>query len=127
MTEQQAKLFRTKLDSVIEELDDETALDVQTLFPEWRIKDYTVGDRVRHGELLYKCVQAHTAQSDWTPDITPALWTRVSIDEFPEWIQPTGAQDAYRLGAKVSHNGKHWISDIDFNTYEPGVYGWSEV
>ena len=47
--------------------------------------------------------------------------------EFPEWRQPTGAHDAYSKGDKVSHNGKHWVSDVDGNVWEPGVYGWSEV
>lgn len=46
--------------------------------------------------------------------------------EWPEWIQPTGAHNAYAKGAKVSHNGKRWISDVDANTWEPGVYGWTE-
>ena len=128
MKRSEANAYRTKIDRVIAGVDDETALDVQVLFQIWEIgKAYIMGDRVQYNGLLYKCVQGHTSQSDWTPDITPALWTRVSVDEYPEWIQPTGAQDAYRLGAKVSHNGKHWTSDIDYNTYEPSVYGWSEV
>ena len=48
-------------------------------------------------------------------------------DEYPEWVQPTGAHDAYAQGAKVSHNGKKWTSDIAANVWEPGVYGWTEV
>lgn len=48
-------------------------------------------------------------------------------EEYPEWIQPTGAHDAYAQGAKVSHNGKKWTSDIAANVWEPGVYGWTEV
>lgn len=48
-------------------------------------------------------------------------------EEYPEWFQPTGAHDAYAQGAKVSHNGKKWTSDIPNNVYEPGVYGWMEV
>ena len=48
-------------------------------------------------------------------------------EEYPEWVQPTGAHDAYEQGAKVSHNGKKWTSDIPNNVYEPGVYGWTEV
>lgn len=43
------------------------------------------------------------------------------------WVQPTGAHDAYAQGAKVSHNGKKWTSDIAANVWEPGVYGWTEV
>ena len=51
----------------------------------------------------------------------------VSLEEWPAWVQPTGAHDAYAKGAKVSHNDKHWISEVDDNTWEPGVYGWTEV
>lgn len=108
-------------------LSDEDALEGVELFPLWTIKAYEVGDRIRYNDVLYKCVQAHTAQADWTPDVTPALWTRVSIDEFPEWVQPTGTQDAYMINDKVSHNDKHWICTYDYNVYEPGIYGWDEI
>ena len=108
-------------------LPDEEAETVTALFPMWEeSKAYAVGDRVQYNELLYRCVQAHTSQADWTPDVTPALWVRTSTEEWPEWIQPQGAHDAYNTGDKVSHNEKHWISDIDANVYEPGVYGWTE-
>lgn len=128
MKPSEARQFRAKLDGLIDVMDDETALDNTVLFPEWVSgRQYAAGDRVQYKSLLYKCVQGHTSQDDWTPDITPALWTMVSVEEWPEWIQPTGAQDAYRLGSKVSHNSKHWISAIDYNTYEPSVYGWDEA
>ena len=48
-------------------------------------------------------------------------------EEYPEWVRPTGAHDAYAQGAKVSHNGKKWTSDVGGNVWEPGVYGWTEV
>ena len=108
-------------------LDDESALEGVELFPLWKTnKAYEVGDRIRYEKTLYKCVQAHTSQDDWTPDITPALWMEVSIEEFPEWKQPTGSQDAYNKGDKVSHNGKHWISNVDANVWEPPTV-WSEI
>ena len=108
-------------------LPDEEAETVTDLFPDWEEdKAYAVGDRVKYNSLLYRCVQAHTSQADWTPDVAPALWVRTSTEEWPEWIQPTGAHDAYNTGDKVSHNEKHWISDMDANVYEPGVYGWTE-
>ena len=109
-------------------LTDEDALQAVELYPAWQAGTaYTVDERIRYNSILYRCVQAHTSQADWTPDATPALWTVVSLDEWPEWRQPTGAQDAYRVGDKVSHNDKHWINTLDYNTYEPGVYGWSEA
>ena len=112
------------------DIDDVTASEHADLFEPWvASKAYAVGDIVSYNGLLYRCVQAHTSQADWTPDLTPALWTRIADPtvEYPEWSQPLGAHDAYPLGAKVSHNGKKWVSDIANNVWEPGVYGWSEV
>lgn len=133
ITIEKAKALRKKIESMSAELTDDDALDVPELFPKWTIKEYAVGDRVRYGDLLYKCLQNHTSQADWTPDVAVSLWVRVDDPsiEYPEWKQPTGAQDAYAKGAKVSHNEKHWISDIDGNVWEPGAVGtetlWHEV
>ena len=109
-------------------LNDEQAESVTGLFAKWEIGvNYSVGDRRQYDGLLYRCVQAHTSQADWIPPAVPALWVRTSTEEWPEWIQPTGAQDAYSAGDKVSHNDKHWISDVNANVWEPSVYGWNEV
>lgn len=61
------------------------------------------------------------------PTATPALWVAISLEEYPEWVQPTGAHDAYAKGAKVSYEGKKYISTIDANVWAPGVTGWDEV
>ena len=106
------------------------ALEAKCLHPVWAAGTaYAVGHKVQHSGTLYRCIQAHTSQSDWTPSAAVSLWTRISdpTQEWPEWIQPTGAHDAYAKGAKISHNGKHWISTADANVWEPGVYGWEEV
>lgn len=109
-------------------LDDEQAESVTDLFPAWEPDTaYAVGDRRRYDDLLYRCVQAHTSEIGWEPPAVPALWVRTSTEEWPEWTQPTGAQDAYNTGDKVSHNGKRWTSDVDGNVWEPGVYGWTEA
>lgn len=78
---------------------------------------------------LYRCIQSHTTQPDWTPDKATSLWVEVGDPsiEYPEWSQPVGAHDAYEQGAKVSHNDKKWVSDVDGNVWEPGVYGWTEM
>lgn len=108
--------------------DDETALTGIALYPVWSSGiSVSVNDRYQYNNKLYKCVQAHTTQADWTPDKTPALWVEVSLDEFPEWKQPAGAHDAYAKGDKVKHNGKKWESTADANVWEPGVHGWSEI
>lgn len=118
------------LSSSVEELTDEEALEVAALYPTWASKigqSVTTGERLWYDMKLYKVIQQHTAQEEWTPDITPALYTEVSIEEFPEWRQPLGSEDAYRVDDKVSHNGHHWKSNIDYNTYEPGIYGWEQL
>lgn len=90
---------------------------------------YKKGNIRRYGSDLYRCNQDHTSQADWTPAAAASLWTKIGdpTEEWPEWSQPVGAHDAYDAGAKVSHNGKHWTSDVASNVWEPGVYGWTEV
>ena len=123
-----ARRMRESINKATNYLDDEQAETVTELFPPWEEGiAYAVGDRRQYNGLLYRCVQAHTSQADWTPPAVPALWVRTSTEEWPEWKPPQGAHDAYEVGAKVSHNGKHWINDIDANVYEPGVYGWTEA
>lgn len=112
-------------------LSDEAALETPELFPVWAIGvAYLVSERIRYGGRLFRCEQAHTSQEGWEPSNVPALWTEVAEPgEIPVWRQPTGAQDAYRLGDKVHYPDKAgpvWISTIDYNTYQPGVYGWEE-
>lgn len=129
MTRAKAKQLRQLIEQLAVTLDDETALTGVELFPMWAIgRAYAAGDRVQHGGTLYKCIQAHTSQADWTPDITPALFVVVSLDEWPEFVQPTGAHDAYNKGDKVTFEGKHYISLIDGNAYSPTAYpaGWQE-
>ena len=128
MTRAKAKQLRQLIEQLAVTLDDETALTGVELFPAWAVgKAYAVGDRVQHDGTLYKCAQAHTSQADWTPDATQALWVVVSIEEFPEWVQPTGAHDAYNIGDKVSYNGQRYICTTDANVYAPGVYGWDLI
>ena len=128
MTRAKAKQLRQLIERIAVTLDDETALTGVELFPMWAIgKAYAVNDRTQYNGTLYKCIQAHTSQADWTPDATPALWVVVSVDEYPEWVQPTGAHDAYNTGDKVSYNGKRYVCTIDGNAYAPDVYGWKET
>ena len=128
ITLEYARRLRRLIEKAAVSLDDESALSGVELFPEWKADTaYSVGDRVRDNNVLYKCVQSHTSQSDWNPSITPALWVVVSLDEWPEWVQPTGAHDAYNTGDKVTYEGQHWVSMIDANVYIPGVYGWLEA
>ena len=125
MTRAKAKQLRQLIEQLAVTLDDETALTGVELFPVWVVgKAYAVNDRAQYNGTLYKCIQAHTSQSDWMPSVTPALWKTVSIDEYPEWVQPAGAHDAYNIGDKVTYNGQHYVCTSDGNVYAPDVYGW---
>lgn len=111
-------------------MDEVTATEHLDVFAQWEPSvSYAVDNLRAYDNKLYKCLQAHTSQADWTPDITPALWKEVGnpADEWPQWSQPIGAVDAYMKGDKVSYNDKHWISDVDSNVWAPGTYGWSEA
>lgn len=122
--------LRELIERAAASLTDTEALDGVELFPHWATDTaYEVGDRVNYDGTLYKCLTAHTSQDTWKPDVSPSLWVRVDDPsiEFPEWVQPLGSTDAYAKGAKVSHNGKHWISDVDGNVWEPGVAMWTEA
>lgn len=121
--------LRTLMKPYIDEVDDEVAVTVPALFDPWAPDIDVVKDERRYfGGKVYKCIQPHRTQADWTPDVTQALWKVVSLDEWPEWVQPTGAHDAYNTGDKVTYNGKHYVSLIDGNIWSPDAYpaGWSE-
>lgn len=127
-----ARQLRPYIEKAAVSLSDKDALEAVELFPMWKTDTaYTAGIRVRYEDKLYKCVQAHTSQADWTPDQTPALWTEVAKPgEIPVWKQPTGAQDAYMSGDKVWYPERDtdvWVSTVDGNVWQPGVYGWDKV
>lgn len=127
---ERARMLRPYIIEASASLPDEDAYYAPELFPAWAEGvQYVTNERTQYGEKLYKCLQNHTSQADWTPDKAVSLWVEIPdpSQEYPEWKQPTGAHDAYNAGDKVSHNEKHWISDVDANVWEPGVYGWTEV
>lgn len=121
-----------QINDALEPLDDEVAVKLVTLFPAWAAGvSYETGVRRQYGEKLYRCVQEHTSQAGWEPPNVPALWTEIAKPgEIPVWRQPTGAQDAYMAGDKVHYPTETdpvYISTIDNNVWEPGVYGWDLV
>lgn len=125
-----ARQLRPYIEEAAASLPDEDALEAVELFPAWAVGvEYAVGIRVRYADKLYRCEQAHTSQAGWEPPAVPALWTEVAEPgTIPVWKQPTGAQDAYMTGDKVRYpdeSGDVWVSDVDGNVWEPGVYGWT--
>lgn len=118
-----ARKFREYIEAMSVNLDDEAALEIIDVFPAWSGDGvtYNVGDRVRYNGVLYKCLQAHTSQPDWTPTAAPSLWAQVLIPDpgdIPEWIQPDST-NPYMTGDKVRHNGHVWRSLVDNNVWEP--------
>lgn len=131
MKREHAYKLRAMLHKASASLADDDALEAIELFPNWAADtDYAVDVRVRYADKLYRVVQSHTSQSDWTPDETPALYTEIAEPgTIPVWKQPTGAQDAYTTGDKVHYptaDDAVWVSTVDNNVWEPGVYGWEE-
>lgn len=125
---QAAAQLRRALQMFADTLTDERAMEVATLYPVWepdtkyeakQVLSY--GLTVTGEPQLYRVVQGHTSQADWTPDKTPALYTAFAMEgDYPIWKQPTGAHDAYNVGDIVSHNGQLFKSLINGNTTEPG-------
>ena len=113
-------------------LDDEDALEAVQLFPNWAAQtSYLKDDKVRYENVLYKCLQAHTSQSAWTPIAAPSLWAKVLIPDentIPEWEQPDST-NAYMTGDKVMYEGHIYESLIDNNIWSPAAYpaGWKEI
>ena len=133
-----AEQLRKALQMFAQSLSDDEAMEVATVFPAWQTNTaYKLDEMVTFGEnevgdpQLYRCVQAHTSQADWTPDVTPALWSAIGLapDMIPVWSQPTGSHDAYNTGDRVHYPGKDdpvYESLIDGNVYSPEAYpqGW---
>lgn len=123
---------RESMDAAGAMLTDEQAASVPALYSAWETGTaYNAGDRRTYGGVLYKCLQAHTSQDDWTPDVAVSLWATVLIpdpDVIPDWVQPDST-NAYMTGDKVRYNGVVYRSLIDNNVWSPDAYpsGWEIV
>ena len=130
--EQEAVLLLAKRQAAA--LSDEEAALVGALFPEWKAGTaYTAGERISDAAgNLYRVVQDHTSQADWSMEDAPALYTPLGVttedpEAIPEWVQPAGTHDASQTGDRVRYQGKVYESTVDNNVWEPGVTGWIEV
>lgn len=125
--------YRGVIEKVMQLADDTVALEAPALTQAWDDDGarYAVGQRVRYGDTLYRVIQAHTSQADWTPDTAASLFAKVlipSADTIPEWEQPDST-NPYMKGDKVMFEGKVYESLIDNNAWSPSAYpsGWNEV
>ena len=130
MTRAEAKAFIAAVVTLRGLATDEQALAAQAVYPAWKESvEYALDERVLYNDVLYKVITAHTSQATWTPDVSASLFAKVlipDVDVIPEWEQPDST-NPYMIGDKVKHNDKTWISTVDNNVWEPGVYGWEEV
>ena len=134
----QAEAIREAMDAAGAVLTDEQALICVRLYKPYEVgKAYVAGEFFTYGvnsvgdPQLYKVVQDHTSQEEWMPNLTPALYTAIGLDDdgYPVWARPTGAHDAYNIGNIINYNGVLYESTIDGNVYSPEEYpgGWKEV
>ena len=119
---------KSDLEKAQEEIDAMAEKVIETVTT-WKVgASYKKNDLVKKDSVLYMVLQDHTSQEDWPPETTYALYRKIRGDSptptVPEWVQPTGAHDAYNKGDLVMHKDKKWESMIDANVWEPGVYGW---
>lgn len=128
--QKKVQVIRSQLDMVTDEITDEQALQSSKLFKKWDSNrvTYEAGQRLNYNGVLYKVLQPHTSQLDWTPDTTPSLYTKVLIpdkDIIPEWQQPDST-NGYMIGDKVIYNGQVYESLINNNIWSPIDYpaGW---
>ena len=94
---ERAKALRKVIEQAVSAypMDDAEALAVKELYPHWEADGtYSTGDMVQYEEQLFRCINNHTAQGDWTPTAAVSLWDSVQVDPetgYDEWSQPTGA------------------------------------
>jgi hypothetical protein len=96
---------------------------------EWISNEYVyVGWRRVYSGITYEVIQEHLTQFSWVPPLTLNVLWKKYVDPFiiPDWVQPTGASDAYNIGDKVKFEGAVYESIINANVWSPSVYpaGW---
>ncbi len=130
---QAAEQMRKAIQLYIAALDEDDALMVATVYPEWAANvKYKNKEWVKYGQntmgdpILYQILSDHTSQAQYPPDVDNTHYKKVgeTADGTPKWVQPVGAVDAYDKGDIVDYNGVKYISIIDANVWAPDVYGW---
>ena len=129
----EASEMREALNGVLSSISDEQAEEMSILFPSWKIDtNYSVDERIRYNGKMYKVLQAHKSQADWTPDVAVSLFATLLVsvepDKIEEWVQPDST-NAYMTGDKVSYDGYIYESLIDDNIWSPIEYpaGWLNI
>lgn len=104
-------------------LDPVTIAEHPSLFPRWTPEWTGKAGTILFDEgALYKSIHDIGPGQNTKPSETPAMWTRVAdpTEEWPQWVQPIGAHDAYPIGAKCRDGGRKWLNSMEANVYRPG-------
>ncbi len=92
---------------VIQTADDNTALRMRSLYPEWEVgKSYEAGHKVRHGGKLWRVIQPHTSQDGWQPENAASLWEQIN-----ETHDGTLYDAIPYEGNMALESGKHYTQD----------------
>lgn len=129
----------------IKDISPETMTDIIASYPPYTVgQPYKAKDIINVSGKLYEVIQAHTAQADWNPQSTPALYKEylnftaevpgeegepVKVEVINDFVQPTGGHDAYKTGDKVKFEGEIYESLADSNAYSPTAYprNWKKL
>lgn len=132
-SKEETTALRNTLDSLINNFDDEQAIQYIYLFKTWAPNiQMNQGEKYKYGDTLYTVLQSHTSQVGWEPNITPSLYARVIVfqtpGEYADWEQPDST-NAYMRGDRVRFNEKIYESLVDDNVWSPEAYpaGWTLV
>ena len=90
---------------------------------------FNAGELILNNGIIYKTLLTHWVYQETSDNFNTFYQKVITVADLlagiiPDWIQPTGAHDAYMKGAKVTYNGKVYVSNCDNNVWAPGVYGW---
>ncbi len=131
---QLAIAHRARVETAMQHLPETAALEYVELYPLWHDQlTCQRGTIVRDDGYLHRALHDITVPEENrkpSEDTTNQKWQRIGnpADEYPEWTDPMGIPaNFYQQGDKVTYNGKHWVSDVNNNSWQPGAYGWSEV
>lgn len=139
MTREELITLRKLIEKAMAYLDDTDAIVATTLYPKWETllteektftaEEVAAGYRVQYKDVLYKVLQAHKIQANWTPDAAVSLFAKVLIPNenvIPDWEQPEST-NGYSIGDKVNYHGVVYESKVNNNTWVPGVTGTETV
>lgn len=136
MTEEQLRqIIRLAVKQARQITDNAEALEVKFLYKEFELqigRDLAVGEYIQYNDKLYKVLQAHKVQSNWTPEDAPSLFAEVLTDPtgetILEWSRPSST-NAYQIGDKVIFEGKTYECIISNNVWSPTEYpaGWEQI